>query len=312
MEKNHKNNNPYKTRVGGCTCTVFVPYDCNNHCPFCVNKKEYVDSSNFSLDKIISSIKIIDQITPNCDFVITGGEPFANLPALQRIIDTIPATHKLYINTTFPVQTNISSNDLLNFVSQNKNKISCINISRHTNMYIEESPDEIISKISTKKRINCVLYKNYGDKDVLTNFVKRWGKYNIPIQFRYDYTETTLENLYEEKNDPILQDLLSNFTYIGLDGCRIRNGFHFKYYIDELGVWERMTYHKTLPYSTIVEKDENDGITYDILYDILIKQNGDFHSDWDGTILDIEKYKKVKFENYDLKFLYKNEAEWID
>ena len=73
-----------------------------------------------------------------------------------------------------------------------------------------------------------------------------------------------------------------------------------------------MTYHKTLPYSTIVEKDKEDGITYDILYDILIKQNGDFHSDWTNVPLDIEKYKKVKFEPYDLKFLYKNEKEWID
>ena len=27
-------NNPYKTREGGATVTVFVPYDCNNHCPF--------------------------------------------------------------------------------------------------------------------------------------------------------------------------------------------------------------------------------------------------------------------------------------
>ena len=25
------------------------------------------------------------------------------------------------------------------------------------------------------------------------------------------------------------------------------------------------------------------GVTYDILYDILIKQNGDIHSDWDGS-----------------------------
>ena len=56
--------NPYKTREGGCTCTVFVPYDCNNNCPFCVNKKEYADTSSFSLKKIISSIKLINEI---CD-----------------------------------------------------------------------------------------------------------------------------------------------------------------------------------------------------------------------------------------------------
>ena len=30
---------PYKTRAGGATVTVFVPYDCANHCPFCINEK---------------------------------------------------------------------------------------------------------------------------------------------------------------------------------------------------------------------------------------------------------------------------------
>ena len=43
------------------------------------------------------------------------------------------------------------------------------------------------------------------------------------------------------------------------------------------------------------------GVTYDILYDILIKQNGDIHSDWDGTALDVDAYEKVVFEPYDLQ-----------
>ena len=66
---------------------------------------------------------------------------------------------------------------------------------------------------------------------------------------------------------------------------------------------EQLTYHKTLPYSTIVETDPTDGVTYDILYDILIKQNGDIHSDWDGTPLDVDAYEKVVFEPYDLRWL---------
>ena len=31
-------------------------------------------------------------------------------------------------------------------------------------------------------------------------------------------------------------------------------------------------------------------MTYDILYDILIKQNGDIHSDWTGVLLDVDAY----------------------
>ena len=75
----------------------------------------------------------------------------------------------------------------------------------------------------------------------------------------------------------------------------MRCGYHFDFEGLEL------TYHKTLPYSTIVENDGEQ--TYDILYDILIKQNGDIHGDWDGKILDVEKYRHVTFEPYDLKWL---------
>ena len=73
---------PYKTREGGATVTVFVPYDCKNHCPFCINKEEYADMTGFSLDKICESIRRMDSITPYCDFVFTGGEPLADLEAL--------------------------------------------------------------------------------------------------------------------------------------------------------------------------------------------------------------------------------------
>ena len=286
---------PYKTRAGGATVTVFVPYDCRNNCPFCVNKQEYANCTGFSVEKIIESIGIVNSITPECDMVFTGGEPFANLNSLQRMLDAVPGTHKVYINTTFPVQPGCSAEEMLAFTEKNKDKITCINVSRHVDPYVEESPDEIVGKIATPKRINCVLYRDYPS-DKLKDFAERWRKYNIPIQFRYDYTETTPDNLYEEENDPILQDLRRQFTYMGLDGCRMRNGFHFLY--RDL----HMTYHKTLPYSTIVETDEN-GVTYDILYDILIKQTGELHSDWTGVPLDVEKYRNAVFEPYDLKVL---------
>ena len=117
------------------------------------------------------------------------------------------------------------------------------------------------------------------------------------IQFRFDYTATTPETLYDEDDDKILQDLKQIAPYTGLDGCRMRCGFHFDYKGMEL------TYHKTLPYSTIVETDPETGITYDILYDILIKQTGEIHSDWTGVMMDVDAYEKVVFEPYDLKWL---------
>ena len=220
--------NPYKTREGGATVTVFVPYDCNNHCPFCINKKEYADCSGFSLDAILRSIHTMDEITPRCDFVFTGGEPLADLGSLQKMLDAIPNTHRIFINTTFPVQQKYSADEMIAFTKRNRDKITCINISRHLVKYVEESPDEVVGRIACPTRINCVLYKNYPAQK-LTDYVERFLPYRIPIQFRYDYTETTPENLYEEEHDKILQDLKKQFTYKGLDGCRMRNGFHFEY-----------------------------------------------------------------------------------
>ena len=45
-------NHPYMTREGGATVTIFVPYDCGNHCPFCINKEEYSCLDGFSAEKI--------------------------------------------------------------------------------------------------------------------------------------------------------------------------------------------------------------------------------------------------------------------
>ena len=82
-----------------------------------------------------------------------------------------------------------------------------------------------------------------------------------------------------------------------MEGCRIRCNYEF---LDGSHV---VSYHKTLPYSTITETDE-EGRTWDILYDVLIKQNGDFHSDWTGVPMDLEDYKKVVFEPYDLHRIF--------
>ena len=152
---------PYKTREGGATVTVFVPYDCRNNCPFCVNKQEYADCAGFSVDRIIESIRVLDAVTPACDFVFTGGEPFANLDSLQRMLDAVPASHHVYVNTTFPVQPGCSAEEMLAFTEKNRDKISCINVSRHVHPYVEESPDEIVGRIATPRRINCVLYRDY-------------------------------------------------------------------------------------------------------------------------------------------------------
>ena len=265
----------YMTREGGATVTVFVPYDCNNNCPFCINKQEYRNREGFSVEKVCESIRMLHEITPKCDFVFTGGEPFANPDGLQVMMDCVPEGHRVFINTTLPVSDLFPEERIIEFTRVNKDKITCINVSRHMIHYVEESNDSLLGRLHVPVRINCVLFDGYPH-DGMKEFAERFAKYGRPIQFRADYTVTTLENLYKREGDEIL-------------------GYHF----DNHG--QHIAYHRTLPYSTITE--EIDGETYDILYDVLIKQNGDPHSDWTGVPLDVEAYRHVRFEPYDLKVL---------
>ena len=202
-------------------------------------------------------------------------------------------------NTTLPVSPHQSEEDILSFATRNQNKITCINVSRHMQHYVVESNDSLLARLPVPFRVNCILYRNYP-KEGLVPYLERFLKVpGASIQFRFDYTATTPENLYDQAGDTIFQDLKSVARYSGLDGCRMRCGFHFDYKGMEL------TYHKTLPYSTIVETDPSDGVTYDILYDILIKQTGALHSDWTGVPLDVAAYEKVVFEPDDLHWIEK-------
>ena len=300
----------YITRDGGATVTVFVPYDCENKCPFCINKAEYADTSKFDINSIIRSIKIMSIMTPNCDFVFTGGEPLANCSELGRMLKAVhqPETnHKVFINTSLPTTEGegvITSH--LNFWYE-KGWITGINVSRHLRKYVQECDDKIFSQLLFEPRINCVLYnldlldKNLDEK--LKNFVNRFRDITGYIQFRKDYVVTTPENLYDEEHDDILNKLKEVFEYKGSFGrYRMRVGYEF----DADGY--KITYHKTLPYSKIVL--DNDTA---VLYDIIIKQDGSIKEDWDtcsavkefnrvsdnlANDLDISAYMKVSYEDY--------------
>ena len=106
--------------------------------------------------------------------------------------------------------------------------------------YVVESNDGLLKRLAVPFRINCVLYKDYPKQDMIP-YLERFRL--IPgasIQFRFDYTETTPENLYETEHDKILGDLKKIADYRGLDGCRMRCGFHFDY----KGL--PLTYHKNV------------------------------------------------------------------
>jgi hypothetical protein len=255
----------------------------------------------------------MDAITPECDFVFTGGEPLANLEMLQMMLDAVPNTHKVFINTTLPTRGKYNEKDLANFLNTNydQGKITGINVSRHLHKYVHECSDEIFDMIKFQTRINCVLYKAFKPEDVI-KFVERFKKYTTYIQFRRDYVITTTDNLYDEEHDVILKSLKDAFEYVGPFGqYRMRCGYEFNYN------GYKITYHKTLPYSKLpaLYKEGTEGeMPYwgiYILYDIIIKQDGTIKDDWDicsnvdtrlcdklAEPLDLNEYRNVKFEEY--------------
>ena len=89
--------------------TVFVPWDCGHHCPFCTTKKEYIEK--YSADRLdeffglqkdalrrILPIGFVDEI------VLTGGEPLADIPRLKELIgvirDMCGFSGRLHVNTS--------------------------------------------------------------------------------------------------------------------------------------------------------------------------------------------------------------------
>lgn len=250
----------------GPTVTMFVPYDCNNACPFCVNKQEYRDTSKFDLNRCYQSLDLLHRIFPHNDIVLTGGEPLANLDALEDILNHIQDGHHVYINTTLPIPEDKDPKEIVDVLNKYADKISCMNVSRHLKHYVKECPDEVFDMLKFRHRINCVVFEDASDPETrikMEAFLYRFKGHEI--QFRANYSNLTLDNVFEYKDDSLF-DLISKICEYKypLEIERFRTGFVF----DKDG--SKITYHKTLPFAKV------DGV----VGDIIIRQTGRIYDDW--------------------------------
>ena len=142
------------------SATVFVPYDCKNNCPFCTSKYDYRDMSSFKLEEIISKILLLNENNLIREFVITGGEPFANLAQLKEIVNA--CEKDIYINTTLPMD---GIDKAIDFVNSN-DKIKGINISRYIGFDFKGVASlEEIDWIKKGIRINTVMMDKLFSSD---------------------------------------------------------------------------------------------------------------------------------------------------
>lgn len=268
----------------GATVTIMVPWDCDNACAFCVNKCEYKDGFDVdaAMDKILKSIKTMHKITPKCDFVITGGEPFADCENLEHIINAIPKSHNIYINTTLPV---MHKPDIFTFVRIHKERISCINISRHIWTPVDGANSKFIKKIAqyVRVRINSVIpnWVQYTEKNdaLLEDFFEEFSEHEI--QIRSDYRNITTQDIENYKLNPVYVFLK---TYGACEHWTRSEANRIGVKMEAYG--HAFTWHLTCDYSKI-EKDDKT-----IIMDIIINQNGEIMDDWNeyGQPLDLESY----------------------
>ncbi len=255
-----------KKKKVGPTVTMFVPYDCNNACPFCVNKKEYRDTSSFDLERCYKSLDLLDRVFPHNDVVLTGGEPLAELNTLGEILDHINDRHNVYINTTLPVAEGQSIQEVADILNQHADKISCMNVSRHLKHYVKECDDAIFDLLKFNHRINCVVFEDAREpetKTKLESFLDRFQGHNVQLRANYSYLN--LDNVFDKDEDSLFKLICQIADYKGdLEKERFRTGFTF----ERKG--SNITYHKTLPFAKV------DGV----VGDIIIRQTGRIYDDW--------------------------------
>lgn len=259
------------TNPNGATVTIFAPYDCKNNCPFCVNKKEYKDNPKFDIDKVEDSMMIMNVVTPNCDFVITGGEPLADLELFDRLVNLIRkmnaagAHHKLFVNTTLPVK--VEDIYKLNCYSD---VITGFNISRHIGKYTHENGRKLIDLLKIPVRINCVLY-DIKDVDGIWEFIDEYKDY--AIQFRENYLGIYPYNVYSPSK--IFDALYDKFAE------KIED-FTTYHYSKDTFRWSvemvpNIYFHRTACFSTVWTKDG-----HQMVNDVIIDPRGEILSDWNG------------------------------
>ena len=284
-------NNAIQYSVGrsNLALTIFVPYDCPNHCPFCTSKEEYHNAENFDIEKIIESLDKVAYIPFITDIVITGGEPFADLTKLQYLLDKCKLYHKhIYINTTLPVRNDEEANNIFNFILKNQRVINGLNISRHMCVKTNLEDDALIEKIykntNIPLRINSVLIDVKAELTRVKSFIDKYEPFVNSINFRGDYTKIKNQDDLRRLSHPILDILfeMPNLTYISSGGCLVCNNNDFVLYNEKTDKNTYISLHRGYEHSCVKKGN------YYIINDIIIKQDGRVLIDWDGEQINFD------------------------
>ena len=276
------------------SCTIFVPWDCHNHCRFCTSKQMYKERA-CDMDAILAQIKKINQNPLITEFVLTGGEPLADIEKCQILLDAMEKP--CFVNTTFPLEGDVQKR--IDFV--NNSKIAGINISRHMHQKFYEPilPMEDFKKIAKFIKLNVVLSEAF-DVDVFDSFIQPLkGMSNLNICIRADYRNITKDNL--KNRDEVFEKLIMKYDYTVSGGCMVCNDDRF--YNDDFEI----SYHRGMEHSLVKYGNRR------YVNDVLITIDGMIYDDWD--FIQDSEFERWVFGEYTLEddvSEYANDVEFIE
>ena len=286
--------------------TVFVPWDCGHHCPFCTTKKEYEEKYpqsrlDYFFGRLKESLRRLLAYGFVNEIVLTGGEPLADIGRLNELIDLIRGEcrydGRLYINTSLnlPSEKEDASYRFLCEEARSGGRVNGISVSLP---YADVSMmnargyallGRVVAECNDKMvfnwvRVNSVVRGNESAEQIrqfVRNVRKLEGEHRHgiwSINLRKDYTTCTQANL-NDCFDPIMQTLMGmpDMPYKGHGGCLVcRNDV---FWPNDSQV-HRLVYHRgtestALRYGDLV-----------VINDLVIKQDGEMRYDWcDGATL---------------------------
>lgn len=256
---------------------VFVPWDCENSCPFCTTKSLY-SSMDLSLSNVIASLKELLK-TDIREIVITGGEPFSNIEGLDKILETI-CEHdgkKVYINTSFPKKT--QNDKTIELIEKYRCFVRGINVSRHNGI---SSYEDLLFLRSVDcripVRINHIVDETtakHMTTDDIEKLIYDASFVSSSLCFRYDYRKVRdTEQLKSIHSNDFLNRLfeIESISYVNSNGCLVCNTdvFIYKQCMRDYDVLFHRGIQKTYIRTSM----------YGIINDIVLFPNGVVRLDW--------------------------------
>ena len=280
--------------------TVFVPWDCGHHCPFCTTKSEYeVKYLARKLDYFFArqkeSLRRMLEYGFADSVVFTGGEPLADIARFDELVDVVRQCKrdvKVYANTSLNL-TDEQEARIADYIQRSgrEDRLNGISVSlpyADVEMFNERGFSALKRLVRIKQlpynffRVNSVVRGNEGDGQIrkfIRAVVGLGGETGVwSINFRKDYTECTQANL-NDCLDPFMCTLMGmeDLTYQGHSGCLVcRNDVFWP----QDDMMHRITYHRGVEQTSLCYGD------FLVINDLVIKQDGEIRYDWtDGAVL---------------------------